>query len=182
MDTIIFMNPQENKRFFKMIALHNSRFAKVFNISEVEEIYPGRRFVAQGKPYEWCQWYSKSGKPSPKVSLQTHAPMIHFADNAIDLLMWYYVGMGVNSPYQEVYFFEINPLTQVHKQRCSDKNNLYQCGAQRIEIVQQMTLGDIFRAANQEIQNNTDEIINRYPDKNMLKLIMHVQNNIIRKR
>ena len=182
MDIIIFMKPQENKRFFKMVALQNSRFVKDFDISEIDEIYPGRQFTAKGKPYEWCQWYSKSGNPNPKVSLQTNVPMIHFSDNTIDLLMWYYVGMRFSSPYQEVYFFEIKPMSQVHKQRCNDKNNLYQCGAQRIEIVQQVTMGDIFRIANQEIQNNTDEIINRYPDKNMLKLIMHVQNNIIRKR
>ena len=176
------MNPQENKRFFKMIALHNSRFAKIFNISEVEEIYPGRCFTAKGKPYEWCQWYSKSGNAHPKVSLQTPVPMIHFADNAIDLLMWYYVGMRITSPYQVVYFFEIKPLSPVYKQRCNDENNLYQCGAQRIEIVQPLTMGDILRIADQEIQNNTSEIINRYPDKNMLKLIMYIQNNVIRKR
>ena len=176
------MKQQENKRFFKMVSVQNSRFMEEFYRSEIEDIYPGRQFTAKGKPYEWCQWYSKSGAAHPRVSLQSPMPVIHFSDNTIDMLMWYYVGMGLTSPYQEVYFFEINPLTQVYKQRCIDKNKLYQCGAQRIEIVQQMTMGDVFRVANQEIQNNTDEIINRYPDKNMLKLIMHIQNNIIPKR
>lgn len=172
----------KSKRFFKLIAVQNSHFAETFGISEIEEINPGRRFIAKGKPYEWCQWYSKSGNAYPRVSLQSPMPLIHFSDNAIDLLMWYYKGMGVTSPYQEVYFFEIKPLSPVYKQRCNDKNELYQCGAQHIEVVQPLTMGDILRVADQEIQNNIDEIINRYPDQNMLKLIVHIQDNVMRKR
>lgn len=172
----------ENKRFFKMIAVQNSHFAHTYNISDINDIYPGQRFVSRGKRFEWCQSYSKSGAARPGVTLQTRAPMIHFCDNAIDLLMWYYIGMGITSPYQEIYFFEIKPLSPVHKQRCNDKNKLYQCGAWHIEITQPLTMGDILRLADQEIQNNIDEIINRYPDQNMLKLIVHIQDNVIRKR
>ena len=165
-----------------MIAVQNSHFASMYNISEIEELYHGRRFVSRGKRFEWCQKYSKSGRASAGLTLQTDIPMIHFCDNAIDLLMWYYKGMSPVSPYQEIYFFEIKPLSPVHKQRCNDKNKLYQCGAWHIEIVQPLTMGDILRAADLEIQQNMEEIINRYPDQNMLKLIMHVQDNVIRKR
>lgn len=176
------MNTQENRRFFKMISVQNSHFGQKYNISDIDEIYPGRRFVSHGKRFEWCLRYNKSGVPRPGITLQTDIPMIHFCDNAIDLLMWYYVGMGLASPWQEIYFFEVKPLSPVHKQRCNDKNKLYQCGAWHVEIVKPMTMGDILRVADQEIQNNTEEIINRYPDKNMLKLIMHIQDNVIRKR
>lgn len=172
----------ENKRFFKMIPVQNSRFVRTYNIADINDVYPGQRFVSRGKPYEWCQIYSKSGAAQPGLALQTQVPMIHFCDNAIDLLMWYYVGIQDALPYQEIYFFEIKPLSPVHKQRCNDKNKLYQCGAWHIEITQPLTMADILRLADQEIQNNIDEIINRYPDQNMLKLIVHVQDNVTRKR
>ena len=165
-----------------MIPVQNSRFVRTYKIADINDVYPGQRFVSRGKLYEWCQKYSKSGAAQPGLALQTQVPMIHFCDNAIDLLMWYYVGIQDALPYQEIYFFEIKPLSPVHKQRCNDKNKLYQCGAWHIEITQPLTMGDILRLADQEIQNNIDEIINRYPDQNMLKLIVHVQDNVIRKR
>lgn len=169
-------------RFFKMITVHNSHFAQTYNILDIDEIYPGQRFVSRGRLFDWCKQYSKSGIPQPGITLQTEIPMIHFTDNAIDLLMWYYVGMGDITPWHEMYFFEIKPLSPIHKERCNDKNKLYQCGAWHIEIEQPLTMGDILRIADQEIQDNIDEIINRYPDKNMLKLITHVQDNVVRKR
>lgn len=175
------MKKTDNKRFFKMIFLQGSHFAKTYNISEIDDIYPGQRFVSRGKEFEWCQKYSKSGKPSPGITLQTVIPMLHFCDNAVDLLMWYLVGMKSMSPWQEIYFFEIEPLSPVHKQRCNDKNQFFQCGAQNIEIKKQLTMGDILRIADQEITENIDEIINRYPNQNMMKIILHIQNNVIQK-
>ncbi len=176
------MAKDENTYFFKMITIQGSHFAKVYNISEIDDIYPGRRFVSRGKPFEWCQNYSDSGIPTPGITLQNPVPMIHFCDNAIDLLMWYRIGMKSISPWQEVYFFEILPLSPVHKQTCNDKNKLYQCGAWHIEIIRQITIGEIFRIASQEIKDNIDEIINRYPDQNMMKIILYIQENVIRKR
>lgn len=175
------MTDKNTKRFFKLIPVQHSRFATTYNIRDVDDIYPGRRFVSRGKLYDWCAIFDNSGYRQRGLSIHYAVPLIHFCDNAIDLLMWYYVSMKQSLPYSEVYFFEIKPLAPVHKERCIDKDGLYQCGAHTIEIVKQLSFGDILRIADQEIDKKRDKIIKRYPEQNMFKLIKYVQDNVYKK-
>lgn len=174
----IVMTDKNTKRFFKLVPMQCSRFAKTYNIQDVDDIYPGRRFVSRGQLYDWCAIFDDSGYRQRGLGVHSAVPLIHFCDNTIDLLMWYYVSIKPCLPYSEVYFFEIKPLSPVHKQRCIDTDRLYQCGSHTIEIVKQLSFGDVLRIANQEIENECEQIIKRYPEQNMFKLIKYVQDNV----
>lgn len=168
-------------RYFKLIPMKYSRFVKTYNIGDVEEIWPGRRFVSRGMPYDWCAIFDNSGYRNPGVTIQSVVPMIHFCDNVIDLLLWYFVSLKSCLPYTEVYFFEVKPLSKVYKQQCNDKDGLWQCGAHTIEIVQQLDFGDVLRLANQDIDNKIPTIIKQYPQHNILKLVHYIKNNVYEK-
>ena len=170
------MNTNKKKHFFKMIITQGSRFADAYNIMHVEDILPDQVFRAQGKPFEWCVRFDASGQVCPGVPVFSQEPVIHFCDNAIDLLMWYYKGWD-GPVYNETYFFEVEPIGAIYKNQCNDKNHFWQCGANKIKIVRQVSFGELLRVASDEIKQNLDEIINRYPEHNMLKLILHVKNN-----
>ncbi len=173
---------KKNRRFFKLIMMQKSYFADTYDIHSPYDINPGQCFFAKGKRFDWCQYIDDNGFSHPKVCVWNEQPQIHFCDNAIDLLMWYIVGLGEANWFNEVYFYEIIPMLPYCKQRCNDKNNLFQCGAPGIKIVRQLTIGDVFRIANKEIKKNIKEIINRYPNQNMMKLILCVQDNVIEHR
>mgnify|MGYP003307134257 CR=1 FL=1 len=173
---------QEKPRFFKLIMMQDSFFADTYNIDSPDDIYPGQCFFAKGKQFEWCTHTDSIGFCHPKVCLWNEWPLIHFCDNAIDLLMWYKIGLHDENWFREIYFYEITPSLPYYKERCKDKNRLFQCGARGIKIIRHLTMDDVLRIAKKEINNNIEEIINRYPDQNMMKLILYVQENAKNKR
>lgn len=175
------MKTKNKKRFFKLIIGRPSFFGVKYGIDGPEDIYPNQVFVAKGKHREWCVWEDKCGEFYPKVCLWNKNPLIHFCDNMVDMLMWYWVGLAEITPYREVYFYEVVPCAPYYKERCIDDNNLFQCGAKRIRIKKQLSTGDVMRIALSEINKNPDEIINRYPDLNMLKYMMRIRESVIQK-
>ena len=168
------MKKNDNKRFFKMIFLQGSHFAKTYNISEIDNIYPGQRFVSHGKAIEWCQKYSKSGTPSPGITLQTAIPMIHFCDNAVDILMWYWEVFDFGL---DVHFVEIKPVGTVYKNRANDETALWQCGVNKFEFVRHTTIKEVAQDACREIDAKCSEIIARYPQYNMQQVIRRIKRS-----
>lgn len=179
--SVNYKDMKKHTRYFKLIPMNCSRFVETYNIGDVDDIWPGRRFVSRGQPYDWCAYYDESGRRFPRVSIHSMIPVIHFCDDVIDLLMWYLVSFKSSLPYNEVRFFEVKPLSKVYKQQCNDKAGLWQCGAHTIEIVQEMDFGDILRLANRNIDNRIPELINRYPEHNVLKLVQYIKNNVYEK-
>lgn len=177
----MIMKSKNKKRFFKLIMGQPSFFAGEYGIDCPEDIYPDQVFAAKGTPRKWCIWEDKQGFAQPKVCLWNEKPLIHFCDNVVDMLMWYWVGLDDIVSYREVYFYEVIPCIPYYKERCIDDNNLFQCGATHIRIKKQLSTGDVMRIALSEINKNPDEIINRYPDLNMLKYMMRIRESVIQK-
>lgn len=175
------MKSKNKKRFFKLVMMQSSFFVGDYGIDCPEDIYPQQVFAAKGTPRKWCTWEDEHGFINPRVCLWNEKPLIHFCDNAIDMLMWYWVGMDDMPSYQEVYFYEIIPCVPYYKGRCIDNNDLFQCGATHIRIKKQLSTGDVMRIALSEIDKNPDEIINRYPNHNMLKIMMRIRESVIQK-
>ena len=176
------MKSKNKTHFYKMILMQSSFFVRAYGIAEPEELCPGRVFRAHGRPMEWCLGTDNNGDTVPRVCMFNRQPLIHFCDNMIDMLMWYWVGMDDCPSYREVYFYEVIPSVPYYKKQCTDDNALYQCGARAIRIKRQLSTGDVMRIALKEINKNPDEIINRYPNHNMLKIMMRIRDDIANKR
>lgn len=175
------MKRTKNKRFFKLVMMNYSYFTDTYNITSPEDLYPTRRFYARGRRFDWCSHTDADGFLAPDVCVWNAHPLIHFCDNAIDMLMWYWVGMDDYPSFSEVYFYEIVPSLPYYKERCNDKNQFFQCGARAIQVIRQLSTGDVMRIAAREIESDMDEIIHRYPDQNMMKYIMRIRENVIQK-
>jgi len=98
-------------------------------------------------------------------------PVFHFCDNAIDCLMWYWEFNGAFDCNGPTLFYEVKPNSSVYKSRCPDETQLYQCGANRITYVRRLTLPQIYFRAQLEVKRNRKEIITRYPNYEMGRLI-----------
>lgn len=175
------MKTTKKKHFYKLVLMDCSRFAEMYHINSIDDIYPGQVFIARGKPFEWCQDLDDDLYPKPAVPVFTAEPVIHFCDNAIDTLMWYFTGLGDNISFYEAYFLEVVPTIPVYKQVCIDENKLWQCGARAIKVIRHVPYGEMLRIADKEIKRNRVGIINRYPNKNMFKLIQYIKNNVYKK-
>jgi len=101
-------------------------------------------------------------------------PVFHFCDNAIDCLMWYWEFEGAFDDNGSTLFYEIKPCSRVYKSRCPDETQLFQCGANRITYVRKLTLPQIYLHAQIEVKRNRKEIIARYPNYEMKRLIASI--------
>ncbi len=134
-----------------------------FGIKDISEYAPGRQFTA----IETGQF--------KEVGTQAEEPVFHYCDNAVDTLMWYWEMFDfVDCGGQKLYFFEIKPLSQKYKSRTPVDPKLWQCGANKIEILKQTTLKQVAMDACKEIEQNRDEIIKRYPNHDMNKYIERI--------
>lgn len=158
-------------KYYKIIFLPDSMFARQYGLSEEYDIMPGQRFTAHGKKYEWCCKTDKKGFVEDKVSICTADPVIHFCDNAIDALLWADLLNRTNADEKYGYFYEVQPLGHIYKQQCNDNDGYFQCGAHRIEILRRVSNKEMLRLGAQEIDENASGIIQRYPHKNMIRFM-----------
>ena len=105
------------KKYYKIIT-DNSHFADEYKIADVMAIPEGTRFRAN-VPYD------------ATVTIRAGAPVIHFSDNALDTMLWYEI---LTRPDDKIAIYEVVPLGTVIKQKCPEKYQLDQCGANEIQI------------------------------------------------
>ena len=147
--------------YYKIIYLGHpfakSFFADAFHINGLSDLWVGRHFCAAP---EYTQTL-------PDFAIHAPYPVLHFSDNALDALFWRQLFGHVR------YVFEIKPIGQIYRECCRDSNGLYQCGAREIELVKLITEDGLIDLARDEISENTDDAISRYP-------VPYIQNYIRR--
>ena len=155
------------KKYYKIISAPFSRFEQTYNVLPDTNL-SGQQFTA--KSFD---------KDAIEANVALNAPefVLHFCDKAIDTLMWMDCCMNSGLFKTNAKVYEIKPLSFVYKQQCNDKNALWQCGANKIEFVCQLDKIDLLRDAVAETDRDFSKIIMRYPNRNMLKMIMDIQNS-----
>ncbi|MDW2958579.1 MAG: hypothetical protein R8M37_02110 [Alphaproteobacteria bacterium] len=136
-----------------------------FNIKSTEEYTPGRQFTAIPRK----NYFGGFG-------VRATEPVFHFCDNAVDMLLWYwevYDFIDYDTP--TITFLEIKPIGTIYKNQAPDKTELWQCGANQIEIVRHTNIKQVAQDACKEIAQNQDEIIARYPNHNMVRYIAKIK-------
>ncbi len=143
--------------YYKYISENTSfaKIAKIRRIDDLEKIPYGAVFTA------YPLW-----EPSD-VTIQSKQPVLHFCDNAFDSMLWF----SIFDTSQQNYFYRIIPLTEVIKQRCADKYQLFQCGANQIEFRNQIDKYKMFNMAISEYEQSPDEKEKLYPNLDIPEII-----------
>lgn len=141
------------------------KFSASFNIKNAAEYTPGRQFVA--KPIGDC---------FTGFCVHSKEAVLHFCDNAVDTLMWYWeVFDFIDYETPQITFLEIKPIGTVYRNQVPDETELWQCGVNKIEIVRHTDIKQVAQDACKEIEQNKDEIIARYPIHNMRRYIAKIK-------
>ena len=83
--------------------------------------------------------------------------LFHFAEGVFDTMLWH--TMLTNRGYDyEIY--EIQPLSDVIKQRCDDGFGFYQCGANKIKFLDKQDINKMYDIAVKEYNENQNKYEN----------------------
>ena len=97
--------------------------------------------------------------------------VLHFAEGAFDTMLWQSMLIWDNTEYQQHTIYEIQPLTNVFKERCMDGIGLYQCGSHKIKILSPVDLDEMYERALQEFHQNRRAHIEKYSNLDISKII-----------
>ena len=122
-----------------------SWFAKTYEDVDVLNIPYGTIFTAP----QMCKY-----KPDDSRILLNKS-CFHFADGVLDTMLWH---TWLTHPNKKFQLYAIEPLTPVKKERCSDGHGIYQCGAEKIKILDRPNIDEMYETAIQEYEANR----NRY--------------------
>lgn len=98
---------------------------------------------------------SKYKPDDPKCLLGNSC--FHFAQGAFDTMLWHTKLIHHILPAR---IYQIQPLTEVIKQRCQDSTGIYQCAAHQIKILKKQNINEMYEQAIQEYYENTDRYKN----------------------
>ena len=101
---------------------------------------------------------SAKGTTKGTLCIQSQTPVIHFSDSAFDTMLWLSIFGTTNYA-----IYEITPVTPVIKQKCTDSNAIYQCGAESIRIEKIVPMNKMFNMALSEYCKNRKEKHKMYP-------------------
>ncbi len=132
--------------YYKIIT-NVSWFAVTYKDVDVLDIPYGTVFAA---PRE-CKYQSDD----PKIMLGKKC--FHFAEGALDTMLWH---TWLTHPNKKFQLYRIEPLTLVKKERCRDMHGIYQCGAEKIKILDRPNLDEMYEAAIKEYVANRDRYQN----------------------
>ncbi len=143
--------------YYKIIALP-SLFWSAYHITDSSKIQYGTKYTAS------IPNITKDYKGIKKA-------VLHFAEGAFDTMLWQSMLIWDNTEYQQHTIYEIQPLTNVFKERCMDGIGIYQCGANKIEILNPISLDEMFERAIAEFNQNRKQQIERYPNLDISKIM-----------
>lgn len=150
-------------KYYKIVT-EKSYFKRICGIDDISAIPNGTKFTASA-PVE---------NDKVKKNLYINKPVFHFCDNAFDIMLWHNIFERLyqsSDAKQTPVIYEIIPLSEVVKEKCSDKLELYQCGATKIEIKTKMSLNRMFDRAVKEFKNNKAQKEELYPNLPLSKII-----------
>lgn len=118
-----------------------SFFTELYKDTDVFNIPYGTIFTAPKTP--------KHKPDAPKCILgESH---FHFAQGAFDIMLWHTLLIHHTMPAQ---IYEIQPLTNVIKQRCNDSDGIYQCAAHQIKFLGKQDTNEMYERAINEYDPN----------------------------
>ena len=108
--------------------------------------------------------------PGTNDGFYIHAqePVLHFCDNAFDTMLWH--SACIVKP-EEAFIYEIKPIGNITKQKCTDDTGLYQCGSPKIQFITKVDIDTMFQRALLEFEANREAKIRMYPNLRMPKII-----------
>ncbi len=81
----------------------------------------------------------------------------HFADGAFDTMLWH-TALCHHVLHCQIY--QIEPLSDVIKERCKDSKGIYQCGAHKIKFLGKQNIDKMYEQAIQEYYQDPDRYTN----------------------
>lgn len=157
------------QKYYKIITRY-SYFSKIYTVDEDLYIPFGTKVIASSP---FVDDYKTKGIENGHYYIESEKPMIHFCDNAFDTVLWYNVLSNLISKtmLMTAAFYEIKPLSEVIKQRCTDNVQLYQCGANMIEFLSRVPTDTLYERALGEFHQNHQAKIDMYPNLDIPKII-----------
>ncbi|MBQ9540453.1 MAG: hypothetical protein IJU89_03455 [Alphaproteobacteria bacterium] len=98
---------------------------------------------------------SKHRPDDPKCMVNNSC--FHFAQGAFDTMLWH---TKLAHHLLDARIYQIQPLTDVIKQRCQDSTGIYQCGAHKIKILEKQNIHNMYELAIQEYYTDFDRYKN----------------------
>ena len=124
-----------------------SWFAKTFEGVDVLDIPYGTVFTAP----DACKY-----KPDDSRIL-LNKNCFHFAEGVLDTMLWH---TRLTHFKKDVQLYAIEPLGVVTKARCRDGIGIYQCGAEKIKILDRPNIDEMYETAIKEYITNRDRYKN----------------------
>ena len=132
--------------YYKIVT-KNSFFTDLYENTDVFDIPYGTVFVAPES--------SKHRPDDPKCLI--NESVFHFASGVFDTMLWHTRLIRHVLPCQ---IYAVQPLTKVIKQKCADSLGLYQCGANKIKILEKQNIDNMYDMAVKEYSRNPDKYRN----------------------
>jgi len=150
------------KKYYKIIT-EKAYFRRIYDINDISAVPAGTKIIASAPFGIRC-------KNAPNID----QPVTHFCDNAFDTMLWHnmFEALHRDSDTQmPPVIYEITPITDVIKEKCPDKLELYQCGAHIIEFKKKVSIKEMFERAVAEFKQNPDKKTKLYPKLPLQKFV-----------
>ena len=163
------------QKHYKIITRY-SYFSKIYPVDDSLYIPFGTKVIASSP---FINDYESKGIINGHYYIESEQPVIHFCDNAFDTMLWHSALSNLISTtlLMTSAIYEIKPLAKVIKQRCNDNIKLYQCGANKIEFLSQVSIDTMYERALAEFHQNHQAKIDMYPNLQMSKIIAAMVNH-----
>ena len=132
--------------YYKIVT-EKSFFTDLYNNIDVFNIPNQTVFSAPEK--------AKYKPDDPKCLINKNC--FHFSEGAFDTLLWHTI---LIHHILDATIYKIKPLSEVTKARCNDCDGIYQCGANKIMILEKQNLDNMYEQAIQEYYQNPNKYTN----------------------
>lgn len=156
------------KKYYKIVS-QNTYLRRIYDLQSSFYIPNGTKITATAP---FADVYNSDNSKNGQFYI--NKPVMHFCDNAFDTMLWYNVfyRMAINKHHGIApVVYEIKPITNVIKERCCDKNQIYQCGAHIIEFKAPVVVDNMLRRAVLEFLKEPEKKFEMYPNLEIGKII-----------